>query len=209
MPRWTGGPDSTVILKLTVQTPDLPIEPPRPLPPQKKDRSSWSFPIKFLVVLVVELKGKNDCTLFFWGGPTSIWNVQTAGRSYWVPYTFSNHSLIVVVLKSESKANLKQTRFCLFGLCFFCFRRIGFGKRICKLHWYVFRYVTYWIHLATHRRADVEEALAEGFPVAWFTSLQALVNLSSYPFSHLQTLISLIVITFHVVGASVQKIYDF
>ena len=93
--------------------------------------------------------------------------------------TFSNH-ILSVVLKSESKAYLKQTTFCLFGYNYIVSEEFLFGTTFCKTASFL-RHVTYWIHLATHRRADVEETLAEGFPVAWFTSLEALI---SYPISH-------------------------
>ena len=143
------------------------------------------------------------------------WEILMSSLYFFQPQSYSSFEIWI-----EGKP--QATKILIVWVMFFCFRRICFGKRICKLHRYVFRHVTYWIHLATHRGADVEEALAEGFPVAWFTSLQALINLISYgyPFSHFmcrksqlrddfQTLISMIVITFHVVCASFEKIDDF
>ena len=139
MPRWTGWPDSTVTLKLTVQTPDLPIEPPRPLPKRERIVMVLSHQISSRFWPLSWRHKKRLHPLFFWGGvPISIWNVQTAERSYWVPYTFSNHSLIIVLLKSESQAKPQTNQILIVWVMFFLFPKDLFGKRICKLHRYVF-----------------------------------------------------------------------
>lgn len=100
--RW---PDSTVTLKLIVQTPDLPIEPPRP-----KDRLSWSFPIKFLVVFwPLSWREKTIAPSFFGGfQPRFETSKELRDRtSYWVPYFFQpqSYSSFEIWIKGKPQAN--------------------------------------------------------------------------------------------------------